>query len=187
MSDEEEIAPTGAEQKDFKMVLMTIYSVENAGIRYISAALQREGISTDIIFLRDWVHNRLAMPSDDEVDMALDIMESKRPDIIGLGFMSSLYPIASEVTRRIKERFPDIPIIWGGIHPTSAPEECILEVDYLCVGEGELAIIDLCNALIEGEDDTSIPNIWARKEDTIHRNKARPLIQDLDWLQQLFS
>ncbi len=182
MSDEEQIVPSGTVQKDFKVVLMTIYSVENAGIRYISAALQREGISTDIIFLRDWVHNRLAMPSDDEIDMALDIMESKRPDMIGLGFMSSLYPIASEVTRRIKERFPNIPIIWGGIHPTSAPEECILEVDYLCVGEGEMAIIDLCNALIEGEDDTSIPNIWARKGDTIYQNKARPLIQDLDWL-----
>ena len=182
MAEEEEIARPGVEQKDFKMVLMTIYSVENAGIRYISAALQRDGISTDIIFLRDWVHNRLAMPSDDEIDLALDIMEAKRPDMIGLGFMSSLYPIASEVTRRIKERFPNVPIIWGGIHPTSAPEECILEVDYLCVGEGELAIIELCNALIEGRDDTSIPNIWARKGDEIFQNKPRPLIQDLDWL-----
>ena len=116
-------------QKDFHVVLMTIYSVENAGIRYISSALQRDGFPTDIIFLRDWVHNSLSMPTEEEIDIALNIMESKKPNLIGLGFMSSLYPIASEVTRRIKERFPNIPIIWGGIHPTSDPEGCIDEVE----------------------------------------------------------
>ena len=35
--------------KDFPVVLITIYSVENAGIRYISSALQREGFDTSII------------------------------------------------------------------------------------------------------------------------------------------
>ena len=168
--------------KDFSVVLMTIYSVENAGIRYISSALQRDGFETSIVFLRDWVHNRLTMPSDDEIELALNIMASKNPKLIGLGFMSSLYPIASEVTRRIKERFPDIPIIWGGIHPTSDPENCIKEVDYLCIGEGELAAVDLCNALYEGKETTNIPNIWARNGEEIFQNGPRPLLQDLDWL-----
>ena len=49
-------------QEEFHVTLMTIYSVENAGIRYVSAALQREGFDTSIIFLRDWVHNSLTMP-----------------------------------------------------------------------------------------------------------------------------
>lgn len=168
--------------KNFHVALMTIYSVENAGIRYISAALQREGFDTSILFLRDWVHNRLAMPKEEEIEMALDILASKNPSIIGLGFMSSLYPIAKEVSRRVKARFPDIPIVWGGIHPTSAPEECIQDVDYVCVGEGEMAIIDLCEALHAQTDDTQIPNIWAKKGSEIFQNEPRPLIQDLDWL-----
>ena len=157
------------EAKNFHVALMTIYSVENAGIRYISAALQREGFDTLILFLRDWIHNRLSMPKDEEIELALDILAKQKPKIIGLGFMSSLYPIAKEVTRRIKERFPNIPIIWGGIHPTSAPEECIQDVDYVCVGEGEQAIIDLCNALYTGAEDTDIPNIWANKDGEILR------------------
>ena len=78
--------------------------------------------------------------------------------------MSSLYPIASEVTRRIKERFSNIPMIWGGIHPTSDPENCIKEVDYLCVGEGELAAVDLCNALHEGRDTRHSPTFGQEKE-----------------------
>lgn len=168
--------------QDFHVVLMTIYSVENAGIRYVSAALQREGFDTSIVFLRDWVHNQLTMPTQEEIDLALDIIESKKPKLIGLGFMSSLYPIATEVTRQIKERFPDIPIVWGGIHPTSVPEECIKEVDYVCVGEGELAAIDLCKALKNDKDTTVIPNIWANKNGQIHKNDPRKLMQDLDWL-----
>ena len=35
--------------------------------------------------------------------------------------MSSLLPIAREATQRIKQAFPDLPMIWGGIHPTSVP------------------------------------------------------------------
>lgn len=168
--------------EDFHVVLMTIYSVENAGIRYVSASLQREGFDTSIVFLRDWVHNQLAMPSQKEITLALDIIASKNPKLIGLGFMSSLYPIATEVTRQIKERFPDIPILWGGIHPTSVPEECIKEIDYLCVGEGELAVIDLCQALKNSEETHNIPNIWANQNGEIFRNKPRKLLEDLDWL-----
>jgi radical SAM superfamily enzyme YgiQ (UPF0313 family) len=168
--------------KPFTVVLMTIYSIENAGIRYISAALQREGFETHIVFLRDWVHNRLEMPSDKEFQIALDIIREKGADLVGLGFMSSLLPIAREATQRIKQAFPDTPMIWGGIHPTSAPDDCISEIDYLCVGEGEMAIIDFCNALATGEDTTNIPNIWANISGEIYRNSPRPLIQNLDWL-----
>ena len=168
--------------KTFHVVLMTIYSVENAGIRYISAALQRAGFETTIVFLRDWVHNRLEMPTEREFAIVEDIIREKDPDLIGLGFMSSLLPMAKEATARLRRGFPNTPLIWGGIHPTSVPEECIDAVDFLCVGEGELAIVDLCNALSNGEDTIGIPNIWANVEGTIHQNSPRPLIQDLDWL-----
>jgi anaerobic magnesium-protoporphyrin IX monomethyl ester cyclase len=173
-----------AEKRDrpFSVVLMTIYSIENAGIRYVSAALQREGIDTTIVFLRDWVHNRLTMPSDKEFAIAMDVVREKNADLIGVGFMSSLTPMAKELTKRLKDAFPDKPIIWGGIHPTSVPEECIGDVDYLCIGEGEMAAVDLCKALQSGGDTTNIPNIWAKVNGKVHQNPPRPLIQDLDWL-----
>lgn len=169
-------------KKKFTVVLMTIYSVENAGIRYISAALQRAGFETYIVFLRDWVHNRLEMPSEKEIQMALNVIRDKGADLVGVGFMSSLFPMAREVTKRIKGEFPEIPLVWGGIHPTSTPESCIEYVDYLCVGEGEEAAIDLSEALRDGKDTTAIPNIWVNKGGEISRNGPRPLIKDMDWL-----
>lgn len=168
--------------KPFTVVLMTIYSIENAGIRYVSAALQREGFDTHIIFLRDWVHNRLDMPSDEEIELALGIIKEKGADMIGLGFMSSLLPMATHVTEKMRARFPNTPIVWGGIHPTSDPEGSIQQCDYLCQGEGELGAIDLCKALRDGEDTTNIPNIWANKDGQVFKNPPRPLIQNLDWL-----
>ncbi len=173
---------TGTGARPFTVVLMTIFSVENAGIRYVSAALKRAGFETHIVFLRDWRHNMLEMPSDAEIDMALDIIEEKGADLVGLGFMSSLLPMALEVTKRIKARFPHTPMVWGGIHPTSCPEECAPYADYICVGEGEIAAIDLATALRDGADATNIPNIYANVAGKIHVNKPRPLIKDLDWL-----
>ena len=171
-----------ADGTPFTIVLMTIYSVENAGIRYLSAALQRAGFATHIVFLRDWRHNLLEMPTEKEIELALSVIAAKKPDLIGLGFMSSLFPMAKAITKRIQTRFPKTPIVWGGIHPTSVPEECIPFVDYVCVGEGEVAILDLCDALFEGAPTTAIPNMWAHVGGEIFQNKPRPLIKDLDWL-----
>ena len=52
----------------------------------------------------------------------------------------------------------------------------------MCVGEGEMAAVDLCTALRDGTDTTNIPNVWANIDGEIFQNKPRPLTQDLDWL-----
>ena len=117
--------PANTGEKKFTVVLMTVYSVENAGIRYVSAALQRAGFETHIIFLRDWVHNSLEMPSETDIQMAMDIIREKDADLIGIGFMSSLLPMVEKISKDIRGAFPDIPLMWGGIHPTSVPEECM--------------------------------------------------------------
>mgnify|MGYP001288730795 CR=1 FL=1 len=173
-------APGSGGKKRFSMVLVTIYSIENAGIRYVSAALQREGVDTHIVFLKDWVHNRLTMPSETEFRAALDLIREKQADMVGIGFMSSLLPMAEELNRRVKSEFPGVPVVWGGIHPTSAPEESIQEADFLCQGEGELAVVDLVKALSAGDDTTTIPNIWANVDGVIHAMRASATMPGVD-------
>lgn len=48
-----------------------------------------------------------------------------------------------------------IPIIWGGVHPIIAPEECLKHVDMVCAGEGECAIIELTTKM-ENNDNTPV-------------------------------
>ena len=56
------------------------------------------------------------MPSDEEIEMAMGVIADKKPDLIGFGFMSSLYPIVTKVNARVRERFKDIPIVWEYTH-----------------------------------------------------------------------
>jgi len=57
-------------------------------------------------------------------------------------------------------------------------------VDIVCVGEGELPMIDLCNALEKGEDFSKIKSLWGKKRgmglNKIIKNELMPLVEDLD-------
>ena len=170
------------EPKQFNVVLIAIYSVENSGLRYLSAALRRAGFNVNLIFLRDWVNNKLEMPSPQELELVFKIIADKRANLVGIGFISSLLPMVKELTGALKKRFPNLPICWGGIHVTAVPEGALDFADYLCLGEGEAPLIDLCEALHNKNFTGDIPNIWAKLGDQIYKNEMRPLIANLDEL-----
>src|SRR5438067_5115897 len=48
-----------------------------------------------------------------------------------------------------------IPVVWGGVHATIMPEECLREsyVDYVVVNEGEEVSVDLAHLLSAGTGD----------------------------------
>ena len=78
----------------------------------------------------------------------------------------------------LKEKFPEIPILWGGIHPTILPEDTISKpwVDMVCLGEGEKALLNLCNRMEKGESAENVPNIWSKRNGKIIKNHLCPLI-----------
>jgi radical SAM superfamily enzyme YgiQ (UPF0313 family) len=63
---------------------------------------------------------------------------------------------------------------------TACPEEVIQNkfVDYIVLGEGEEAIIEL----VENPNRTNIKNVWLKKGGRVIKNKLRPLIENLDSL-----
>jgi len=69
--------------------------------------------------------------------------------------------------------------IFGGVFPTFAPDLVMMydNVDMLCVGEGENAIVDLANNISNGEDYSNVTNLWVRQKDgTIKKNSiSRPV------------
>jgi hypothetical protein len=73
------------------------------------------------------------------------------------------------------------------VHPSAVPEVCLENeaVDYVCVGEGERAIVELCDALDRGRHRPArpIPNLWWKDErGAIVRGPNAPFLQDLDAL-----
>jgi anaerobic magnesium-protoporphyrin IX monomethyl ester cyclase len=69
-----------------------------------------------------------------------------------------------------------IPIVVGGPHPTYSPEMIhAVGIDIICRGEGELAMLDLAEALEHDGDVTQIRNLYVKmRNTTIHRNDIRP-------------
>src|SRR3989339_188861 len=111
-------------------------------------------------------------------------LKDKGVGIVGITVDSLNVENALLISKNIKSNNPGIKIIWGGIHPSISPEECIgyPEIDYICMGEGEYPMLELCEALdkikINGghNEDTVIKNIWSKKDGSIFKNELRDYV-----------
>ena len=60
--------------------------------------------------------NRLI--EDGEIQEIIKLADQENPDIFGISLMTIHYHTAVLITKRLKEKFPEKLIIWGGIHPS---------------------------------------------------------------------
>jgi radical SAM superfamily enzyme YgiQ (UPF0313 family) len=97
--------------------------------------------------------------------------------VAGIGCMTCELPQAVEEARRLKQAHPEIIVVFGGAHPSGDPEECLATgvVDYVVVGEGELPLTALLNALEGGGDTSTIPGLWSVRDGVVHRNGSAPI------------
>lgn len=105
-------------------------------------------------------------------------------DLIGISFMTQHYVATVRLTRAIRDKL-DIPVVWGGVHPSVKPDESLKHVDMVCVGEGEQALAELAWRMERGENYNDVANFYFREGERIIRNPVRPLIQNLDDLPWL--
>lgn len=85
---------------------------------------------------------------------------------------------ALAVTRAAHARFPDLPIVWGGWHPSLFPEMCAAEpgVRAAVVGQGEATFRALVDRLAAGEGAAGVAGTVFRDETgEITYNPPRPL------------
>ncbi len=163
---------------------------ESLGLEYLSSVLRLKGHETelflepcilhdDAIFLNGKLLNRMV----DFSGYIADSVKEYRPQLVGISSVTDYYQMYLNIARKIKERI-DVPIVFGGVHPSSVPEK-VLEnefVDYVCVGEGEYALLELVESLENGKDTGALKNIWLRQGKEIIKNEPRNLIEDLDIL-----
>lgn len=73
---------------------------------------------------------------------------------------------ALEISKFVKDNFPKLPVVWGGIHPTLLPVQTIEHplVDIVVRGDGEETIYDLCQALEKKKTLEGIPGVYYKKK-----------------------
>jgi len=106
-----------------------------------------------------------------------------RPDILGVSCLTTEFHWAVRRAAEIREATGAL-VVFGGTHPTLAPETCIAAppVDVVCRGEGEGPLLELAEAVDAGTDFSGIPNLWVKNGEAVFRNPLRPLVRDLDSL-----
>ncbi len=74
---------------------------------------------------------------------------------------------ALAVTRQARERFPELPIIWGGWHPSLFPQMCADEpaVTAAVSGQGERSFAAVVERLEAGQSLAGLPGVTTRHED----------------------
>ena len=144
---------------------------------------ERAASSASLPMIEFWEEGTVLVPymhpvTEREWELSLDKLAAIRPDLIGLTVMASVFEASREVTERIRRALPGVPIIWGGIHATLRPDECLQTADMVCVGEGEEAMAELA----ADPERTDVVGIWRRHNGRTIQTPVRPLEQNLDRL-----
>jgi len=162
------------------LLISTATFPSDQGIRTISSVLKKAGHQVKMVFMA-YSEDYSKLYHKNELNQLLKICAEY--NLIGINCYTSTAPRAIQITNHIKKTLKkEIPIVWGGIHPTLFPEECIKYADIVCVGEGEDAVLELTKAIEDGKSINKIKNLWIKDKITgeIIKNSVRNIIENLD-------
>jgi hypothetical protein len=89
-----------------------------------------------------------------------------------------------EFAAQLKSVFPDTPVCVFGVQTVLDPDAIVASkaVDYMIIGEGEVALYELVSHIVQHKDVSAIKNLWWRNKGALERNPLRPLQDNLDHL-----
>lgn len=160
-----------------KNLLISLLAEEHRNLSCLTlfAVLVEKKIETELLFIP-------RMKEYSQIEFKKYIYEQQFA-VIGLSVTTGSFFFAKAITEDIRAVLPECHVIWGGIHPTTVPEECLELADSICVGEGETALPMLIERICNQLELNDIPGIWLKGQDgkIIQTPIAHP-IHDLDSL-----
>jgi anaerobic magnesium-protoporphyrin IX monomethyl ester cyclase len=151
------------------------YNVFPVGVAYVSAAMKKHGLSVTT--------TNLEFDPRSTADALRDLIRSHDIGAVCVGGLSRDYAKIREVLRAAREARPDIITIAGGGIVSSDPAAgmAALEADIGVVGQGELTMCELADALDQGASYDQVPGLVYRGSngDWI-LTTPRPDVDDLD-------
>ena len=137
-------------------------------ILFIADYLIKHNIEVDVFDLRF-----------DNSSRVMDCIGEYEPQYIGISVMTGpqIYH-ALKVCEKVKKEFPNLKIVWGGIHSTILPAQTIQTnlIDVVVRGEGEKPYYEL----VSGKNINTIKGITLKKNNKIHHNPSAPLISNIE-------
>jgi radical SAM superfamily enzyme YgiQ (UPF0313 family) len=127
------------------------------GLLSVGSPLHRAGYRVRIV-------DQFASPTwEREFEDAL----AEKPLCVGITSMTGPQLLrALEASRAVKARYPDVPVIWGGIHVSLLPEQTLRhpDIDIVVVGEGEATMLEVVEAIAQGTPLDRIAGIRFKRD-----------------------
>ena len=151
--------------------------IQNVPLNYVHLAA----------YLREHGHQPLIL---DEIfdEMTTDAVDRTIQDhkiqVVGIGAMTCEMPQAITEAKRLKAAHPNLKIVFGGPHPSADPEECLRTgaVDFVIVGEGEIALAQLLEAIKTDGETHQIPGVWSLTGEGQLKANGRAPVPDIESL-----
>ncbi len=104
----------------------------------------------------------------------------KRPVCVGISTMTGTQiAFALEAAKLVRETVGGkVPLVWGGAHPSSLPEQTVESeyVDIVCSGEGDITFVELVDALAGHKPLNGVSGIVFKDGGAVVTTPARPLL-----------
>ena len=145
------------------------------GLAYVAAVMEKSGFSVEIY------DNYLLERS---IEQVKDEVRKRQPEIAGITCSSLTYTRCIEMAKAVKEVCPTCKVVVGGPHPSYMPETMLQhnEIDYVVIGEGEQAMVNLARSILKGELNQyicKIPGVACRINGEIVKTSSE-FISNLD-------
>lgn len=146
--------------------------LEPLGLEYIATYLERCGYECTVIQQRC-----------DPRGEVLARIVALRPKVLGISAQTYNVGDALWFARAAKDQLPEMIVVLGGYHAAAVPELVLeSEVDYVIVGEGEIALEKLLAVLRDGEALCGVPSLAYAENGQLRVNPRCERIRDLDLL-----
>lgn len=151
-----------------------ILRIPPVGLLAVGSYVHSKGHDVRIVDCRELI---IKHKTNEYVQFILEAVAEFKPDVVGINILTALFPEALRIARELKEKFPNLTIIAGGVHPSTEPVLTLQQnqhIDAICIGAGE----EVCLDVVEGKDVSSIPGLMHR--DFVDKYVERPVEMDID-------
>jgi len=164
---------------------------EQLAVSLLANIAKAKGHDVNLAFSASLFHDRFNLEIPwlnkifDDQDEAIAAIREQEPDILVCSVLTATYQWMLEVSREAKRMFPNVKVIFGGVHVSAVPERVIVrdEVDYVIVGEGDEAFPMILDAIDKGDLKSPIYNTrYYSPEGELIQGEQRGFYQSLDAL-----
>jgi len=147
------------------------------GLLYLESILSQKGHN---VLIKDYYHDTWEIAR----EQVLKEIKENSPGVLGLSCVTMNRTASFRMARIVKEQYPEMKIIMGGVHPTYMYEQILLSlpIDAIVVGEGEETTPELLEAFEKGKSLKKIKGLAFKENGKVQFTGFREPIHNLDAL-----